>query len=181
MTAPTSTASGPGAPRPSKGPRREVQPLTYGRKNTVEIAFLWFFVTAPLIAIIAAIPVAWAWGLLSWVDVALFAVLYIFTGLGVTVGFHRYLTHGAFKAKRWLRILLTLAGTMSIEGAPIRWVADHRRHHQFSDEENDPHSPWRFGESLSGLTKGLIWAHVGWLFTRENTNARRFAPDLVAD
>jgi stearoyl-CoA desaturase (delta-9 desaturase) len=181
MTAPTSTTGDPGASTRSKGPRRAVLPLTYGRKNAVEIAFLWFFVTAPLIAIIVAIPFAWAWGLLSWVDVGLFAALYVFTGLGVTVGFHRYLTHGAFKAKRWLRIVLTLAGTMSIEGSPIRWVADHRRHHQFSDEENDPHSPWRFGESVPGLAKGLIWAHVGWLFTRDNTNARRFTPDLLAD
>jgi stearoyl-CoA desaturase (delta-9 desaturase) len=180
MTALTSTAEPDDASR-VKRPRREVAPLTYGRKSPVEIGFLWFFVTAPMLAVVAAIPVAWALGLLSWVDVALFAVFYVFTGLGVTVGFHRYLTHGAFKAKRWLRIVLTLAGTMSIEGAPIRWVADHRRHHQFSDEENDPHSPWRYGESVSGLTKGLIWAHVGWLFTRENTNARRFAPDLLAD
>jgi stearoyl-CoA desaturase (delta-9 desaturase) len=159
---------------------REKKPLTYGRKPQIEIVFLWIFVTAPLLAVAAAVPVFWGWGM-SWVDVGLFAAFYLFTGLGVTVGFHRYLTHGSFKAKRWLRIVLTLAGTMSIEGAPIRWVADHRRHHQFAEEENDPHSPWRFGHSTWGLTKGLIWAHVGWLFTRENSNSHRFAPDLVAD
>jgi stearoyl-CoA desaturase (delta-9 desaturase) len=60
-------------------------------------------------------------------------------------------------------------------------VADHRRHHQFSDEEFDPHSPWRFGRSRRGLARGLLWAHCGWLFERDNTNARRFAPDLLAD
>jgi stearoyl-CoA desaturase (delta-9 desaturase) len=118
---------------------------------------------------------------LTWTQVGIFAFLYAATSLGITVGFHRHLTHGSFKAKRPLRILLTLAGTMAVEGGPVRWVADHRRHHQYSDEAEDPHSPWRFGHSPAGLAKGLVWAHVGWLFTRENTNSRRFAPDLIAD
>jgi len=166
----------PKAVRAPKKPRREVQPLTYGRKGNIEVAFLWFFVLGPFVALAVTVPLAWKYNLLSWVDVGLFIPFYLFTAIGVTVGFHRYLTHGAFKAKRWLRITLTLAGTMAIEGAPIRWVADHRRHHQFAEEENDPHSPWRFGESVSGLTKGMIWAHTGWLFTRENTNSRRFPP-----
>jgi stearoyl-CoA desaturase (delta-9 desaturase) len=166
-----------GAPEPKRAAPR---PITYGRKGNIEIAFLWFFVVAPFVAVIAAVPVAWGWGL-SWVDVAIFAVFYLITGFGVTVGFHRYLTHGAFKANRALRIALTIAGTMSVEGAPIRWVADHRRHHQFSDLEGDPHSPWRFGESTKGLFKGMVWAHVGWLFERDNSNARRFAPDLIRD
>jgi stearoyl-CoA desaturase (Delta-9 desaturase) len=181
MTATTDRNASGGNPAPARTPRKATQPLIYGRKGNIEIAFLWFFVTSPFVALAVAVPLAARYDLISWLDVAMFAFLFTFTGLGVTVGFHRYLTHGAFKAKRWLRITLTLAGTMAIEGAPIRWVADHRRHHQFSDEENDPHSPWRFGESLSGLTKGMIWAHVGWLFTRENSNARRFAPDLIAD
>ncbi len=156
MTASTSAAgAGDLDPTPAQGaaetprrPRRPQLPLTYGRKSNVEIVFLWFFVVAPLVAVAAAVPVAWTGGWLGWTDVILFAVMYLFTGLGVTVGFHRYLTHGAFKAKRPMRILLTVAGTMAIEGAPIRWVADHRRHHQFSDDENDPHSPWRFGETV---------------------------------
>ena len=156
------------------------KPLTWGYKTNIEIIFLWIFVVVPPLATIAAIVIAWGWGV-SWLDLGLMLGLYLITGLGVTVGFHRYLTHGAFKAKRPLHIALTLAGTMAIEGAPIRWVSDHRRHHQFADEENDPHSPWRFGESVTGLTKGFIWAHFGWLFSRENTNARRFAPDLIAD
>ena len=102
-------------------------------------------------------------------------------GFGIGVGFHRYLTHGSFKAKRWLRIALAVAGSVAIEGSPTQWVADHRRHHQFSDVEGDPHSPWRYGETFWGLTKGLWYAHVGWLFHREMSNQERFAPDLVAD
>jgi stearoyl-CoA desaturase (delta-9 desaturase) len=177
--APATTAAAP-ATTTSRRPRREQKPLLYGRKPRIEIVFLWVFVTVPLLALAAAVPVFWGWGM-SWSDVGIYLFFHFFTGFGITVGFHRYLTHGAFKAKRWLRIMLTFAGTMAIEGAPIRWVADHRRHHQFAEEENDPHSPWRFGESVWGLTKGLVWAHMGWLFTRENTNSRRFAPDLIAD
>jgi stearoyl-CoA desaturase (delta-9 desaturase) len=160
----------------SAGPR----PLTHGRKTTSEIAFLWYFVTVPFVALAVAVPVAWD-GFLSWHDVVIAAGFYLLTGLGVTVGFHRYLTHSSFRTGPALRWVLTVAGTMAIEGSPVRWVADHRRHHQFSDEEFDPHSPWRFGHSRRGLAKGLLWAHCGWLFERDTTNARRFAPDLLAD
>jgi stearoyl-CoA desaturase (delta-9 desaturase) len=168
-------------PRPRK-PKKPQQPIHYGRKGRIEIVFLWVFVIAPWVALAAGIYLSrntpWA---MNWTQAALFVFFYFFTGFGVTIGFHRYLTHSAFKANRPLKIMLTLAGTMAIEGGPIRWVADHRRHHQFSDEAEDPHSPWRFGHSTKGLAKGLLWAHVGWIFTRDNTNSRRFAPDLLAD
>jgi stearoyl-CoA desaturase (delta-9 desaturase) len=68
-----------------------------------------------------------------------------------------------------------------VQGPAIRWVADHRRHHMFSDKEGDPHSPWRFGTSVGALTKGMYYAHMGWLFNRERTNEERFTPDLLAD
>src|SRR5689334_21530826 len=103
------------------------------------------------------------------------------SGLGITVGFHRYFTHGSFKAKRWLRITLAVARSLAIEGVFIQWVADHRRHHAFSDLDGDPHSPWRFGTGYWALTKGLWHAHMGCMFSRELSNRQRFAPDLVAD
>ena len=186
MTATTSTASGaaeqPQGTARARKPRRQVQPLTYGRKGNIEVAFLWVFVVAPWVALVAGIVLTWNTAIrFTWTQAILFLAFYALTGLGITVGFHRFFTHGAFKTGRTMKIVLALAGTMAVEGAPIRWVADHRRHHQFADEENDPHSPWRFGAGLKGLTKGLIWAHTGWIFTRENTNSRRFAPDLVAD
>ena len=80
-----------------------------------------------------------------------------------------------------MRIALAVAGSAAIEGPVIRWVADHRRHHAFSDREGDPHSPWRYGESIGALLKGLFFAHVGWLFDVDHTNKDRFTPDLVAD
>jgi len=154
------------------------KPLLEGPQPRAALIGLWAFVTIPFLTLAAAVPWAWGWGL-SWIDVTIFAVLYPVTGLGITVGFHRYLTHGSFKATRWLRTTLAAAG--SLEGPPSVWVADHRRHHAFSDRDGDPHSPWRYGESVGGLTRGLLYAHVGWMLNRENSNRARFAPDLLAD
>jgi stearoyl-CoA desaturase (Delta-9 desaturase) len=161
-------------------PARSPKPLTDDRQHPVAIIILWTMVVVPFLALVAAVPIAWGWGL-SWRDAVIALVFYNITGLGITVGFHRYLTHGSFKAKRWLRIALAVAGTMAIEGPPTRWVADHRRHHAFSDKAGDPHSPWRFGESVGGLSKGFVWAHTGWLFDIEQTSKSRFCPDLLAD
>lgn len=163
-------------PRPEPGPK----PLTQGRQSTGVLIALWSFVVIPFAALIAAVPVAWG-GFLSWTDVGLAVFFYVVSGLGVTMGFHRYLTHGSFKAKRPLRIALAVAGSLAIQGDVNQWVADHRRHHAFSDVEGDPHSPWRYGASVRGLTKGLVYSHVGWLFHRELSNRARFAPDLEAD
>jgi stearoyl-CoA desaturase (delta-9 desaturase) len=114
-------------------------------------------------------------------DVAIGLVAYLVTGFGVTMGFHRYFTHGAFKAVRWLRVTLAVAGSLALEGAVVQWVADHRRHHAYADREGDPHSPWRYGATVVGLGKGLFFAHCGWLFRRQSSNRARFAPDLLAD
>jgi stearoyl-CoA desaturase (delta-9 desaturase) len=159
---------------------RAPKPLTEGKQSLGILIALWAFVVLPFLAVLLAVPVAWGWGL-SWLDVVLGLAMYVIGGFGIGAGFHRYLTHGSFKANRGLRIALTIAGSTALEGNPTQWVADHRRHHAFSDREGDPHSPWRFGTSVWGLTRGLLYAHVGWLFHRELSNRARFAPDLVAD
>ncbi|MCU1624554.1 MAG: Stearoyl-CoA 9-desaturase [Frankiales bacterium] len=141
---------------------------------------LGIFVFVPLLGVFAAAFVLWGNGL-SWTDVIISAVFYLVTMHGITVGFHRYFTHGSFKAKRGLRIALAVAGSMAIQGPVTRWVADHRRHHAFSDSDGDPHSPWRYGGGVKGLTKGLLHAHVLWLFDTEQTDQKRFSPDLLAD
>ena len=83
-------------------------------------------------------------------------VFYLVSGLGVTAGFHRYLTHGSFKARRPLRIALAVAGSLAVQGNVTQWVADHRRHHAFSDVEGDPHSPWRYGTQRLGADQGTV-------------------------
>jgi stearoyl-CoA desaturase (delta-9 desaturase) len=116
-------------------------------------------------------------------DVVIFLVMYIPVGLGVTVGFHRLLTHRSFKTTAWMRGLLGVLGTMSVEGPVISWVADHRKHHAYSDRLGDPHSPHvDHGGGLTGALRGLGHAHLGWLFDHSQRAAReRFAPDLLAD
>jgi stearoyl-CoA desaturase (delta-9 desaturase) len=159
-----------------KGPK----PILDGRRGNTEQISVYVFVIVPFLALLAAVPIAWGWGL-GWVDVALFVAFYYVAGLGVTIGYHRYFTHGSFKANRALKIALAVAGSMALQGPVIDWVADHRRHHAFSDRDGDPHSPWLFGSGPAALAKGFWHAHMGWLFDRDNTNAQRFAPDLLAD
>ena len=168
------TPSPSARPRAALAIRTAPQPLHEGQRSSAAQLALGLFVAVPFLALLAAVPVAWGRGL-SWTDAAIALVAYVATGLGVSVGLHRYLTHGAFTAPRWLRVTLALAGGLAVEGSPTQWVADHRRHHQFSDREGDPHSPWRYGANVRGLAKGLAHAHVGWLFDRNATNRRRFA------
>jgi len=121
--------------------------------------------------------------LLRWSDVAVFLIMYVVTGLGVTVGFHRHLTHRSFKTSKPLRGLLSILGSVAIEGPVISWVADHRKHHTYSDQEGDPHSPHvGHGGGFRGALKGLAHAHVGWLFIHTHRGARdRYARDLIDD
>jgi stearoyl-CoA desaturase (delta-9 desaturase) len=124
----------------------------------------------------------WA-DLLRWSDIAVFAIMYVATGLGVTVGFHRHLTHRSFATSRPLRAILAVLGSAAIEGPVISWVADHRKHHTYSDSEGDPHSPHvGHGGGWRGALAGLFHAHVGWLFIHTQRGARRrYARDLLAD
>ncbi len=155
-------------------------PILNGRRGMAAQVAVYAFVILPLFAIVLAVPFAWGWGL-GWTDVAIAAVFYVISGLGITVGFHRYFTHGSFKAKRPLRIALAVAGMLAMQGPVITWVADHRRHHAFSDKVGDPHSPWLFGTGVGALTKGFLHAHTLWLLDRDKTNEKRFTPDLLAD
>jgi len=161
-------------------PGGEAKPVFEGTKKRGEQIALYTFVIVPFLAFAAAIPVAWGWGL-GWTDLVLFLAFYIPSGLGITVGYHRLFTHSSFKANRPLRIGLAIAGSLAIEGPVIRWVADHRRHHAFSDKEGDPHSPWRYGETVPALMKGLGYAHIGWMFDVEHTNRDKYTPDLMRD
>jgi stearoyl-CoA desaturase (delta-9 desaturase) len=138
------------------------------------------FIVVPILGVLASGFVLWGTGL-SVTDIVLSVVFYAITLHGITVGFHRYFTHGSFKATRPVRIALAVAGQLAIQGPVTRWVADHRRHHAYSDEDGDPHSPWRYGGGVKGLTKGLFHAHIGWLFDVEQTDQKRFTPDLLAD
>lgn len=174
-----SAKTGQTAPEPvrrSPLPDLDPEPLGNGARALIAI-----FVGVPMLALIAAIPVAWIWGFLDWQAIVIAIAFYLFTGLGIAMGFHRYFTHGSFRASRAFKIVLAVAGSMAVEGQILDWVADHRRHHKYSDKEGDPHSPWRFGDDWKALIKGMVWAHMGWMFNRDVTSHRKYVPDWMAD
>jgi stearoyl-CoA desaturase (delta-9 desaturase) len=135
-------------------------------------------VVVPFAGVLAAIILLWQ----SWVDVtdlAILAVMYFVTALGVTVGFHRLLTHRSFRTAPWLERTFAVAGSLSVQGSVLDWVADHRKHHAHTDVEGDPHSP-HVGHG-SGL-RGLWHAHTGWLMeTQGQADWKKYAKDLYED
>jgi stearoyl-CoA desaturase (delta-9 desaturase) len=140
-----------------------------------------FGVTLPPIGLIAAIVLLWNRAI-GPLELSLMIGLYVFTCLGVTLGFHRLFTHRAFETSRPFRAVVAVIGSMAVQGSVIKWVADHRKHHAFTDQDGDPHSPHLSGPGFTGAVKGLWHAHMGWLFESVGTaDENRFAPDLVKD
>jgi stearoyl-CoA desaturase (delta-9 desaturase) len=137
-------------------------------------------VITPLLGVVAA-----ALGMISpkltLLDVILAVGFYLVSGHGVTAGFHRLLTHRSFKAARWAKITLAVAGSLGLEGSVISWVANHRRHHAYTDKVGDPHSPYEYGDGAWNQIRAALHAHVGWLFQSQRTEEQRWAPDLVKD
>jgi stearoyl-CoA desaturase (delta-9 desaturase) len=138
-------------------------------------------VVIPFVAFLAAIVLLWN----EWVgptDLAILAIMYLPTGLGITIGYHRLLTHRAFDAPKPVKYTLATLGSMAVQGPVIDWVADHRKHHAFADEDGDPHSPHGHGGGFKGAVQGLLHAHMGWLLsTQGQAEKRRYARDLLED
>ncbi len=136
----------------------------------------------PLVLVGVAAWLAWG-GALHWQDLVVLAITYLLTGVGVTVGFHRLFTHRSFKTSTPLRALLAMLGSAAIEGPVIEWVSNHRKHHRFSDQPGDPHSPHvDHGSGWRGALSGLFHAHVGWIFAGSDlASEERYAKDLLAD
>jgi stearoyl-CoA desaturase (delta-9 desaturase) len=174
----SSPASTPGIELPARG-AAEMVPLEH---ETVERIVRTIVFAVPPAALAVGAWLAWG-GSLHWQDLVVLAITYTLTGLGVTVGYHRLLTHRSFKTTRPLRALLAVLGSMAVEGPVLEWVSTHRKHHRFSDHPGDPHSPhldeapgWR------GALRGLAHAHVGWMFRgKDMANPVRYAKDLLAD
>jgi stearoyl-CoA desaturase (delta-9 desaturase) len=159
---------------------RGAEPMLLPPRPPGRNAVVKLFVVVPFLALAATVPFAWGWGL-TGLDVGLAVFFYFFTVAGITVGYHRYFTHRAFKANRQLRVTLAIMGSMALQGPVITWVADHRRHHAFADKEGDPHSPWLFGTTPAAVARGFWHSHFGWMVHHDLTNPARFAPDLLAD
>jgi stearoyl-CoA desaturase (delta-9 desaturase) len=163
----------------SEQTRDDIEPVAHETRDRIITG------TVTVVPFLALALVAWqVWNsLLHWSDIVVFAVLYCATALSVTVGFHRLFTHRSFATTSWMRGVLAALGSVAIEGPVISWVADHRKHHAFADMEGDPHSPHvDHGVGWRGALRGLVHAHVGWLFLHNQRGSRkRYAPDLIAD
>ena len=108
--------------------------------------------------------------------------MYVLTIQGVTLGFHRLLTHRSFQTYKPVQYALAIVGSMAVEGPVMNWVADHRKHHAHTDQEGDPHSPHGHGSGFKGAVVGLWYAHMGWLFDHSGTSEhQRYARDLYED
>ncbi len=150
-------------------------PASWQHKSVMLVA-----VIAPFLGFVAAIGLAWQYGWVSPFFVGMLVVGWLITGLGITIGFHRMLTHRSFDTYDWHRLFWAGVGSLAIEGPPLAWCAVHRQHHQHSDHEGDPHSPHLHGDGLWAGIKGFWHAHTGWLFGRswDDEMIAKYVPDL---
>lgn len=146
---------------------------------------MFLSVVGPFAGLLAAIALFWrrdtAAGGIGWTEIIVMIAMYALAGFGVTIGFHRLLTHKAFQTHRWIKLMLAILGSSAGQGMCIRWCATHRRHHQRSDREGDPHSPHLHGAGPRGLLRGMWHAHVAWCFDKDCEATARSVPDLLAD
>jgi stearoyl-CoA desaturase (Delta-9 desaturase) len=165
---------------PVEPTKADVRPVTMPLVDRVASAVV---TAVPPIMVVIAMWLGWMGNLLQWQDLLILALSYMVIGTGITVGFHRLLTHRSFKCHRVVRAGFAALGSAAAEGPVIDWVATHRKHHQFSDVDGDPHSPHvGHGTGWRGAVTGLLHAHVGWVFRdMEVADERRYAKDLLAD
>lgn len=140
-------------------------------------------VVLPFLACFVAAALAWQNGFMGWLYVGLLLAGWAITGQGITIGFHRLLTHRSFETYGWVRMVWMALGALSVEGSPLVWCAVHRRHHELSDQVGDPHSPHLHGTGLWNSFRGLWYAHTGWLFTGywSSPDMQRYIPDLLSE
>jgi stearoyl-CoA desaturase (delta-9 desaturase) len=176
-TAPPPPRAVPEPPEPSES---LVRPVTMPLVDRIASGVV---TGVPPLIVVIAMWLGWMGNLLQWQDLLILALSYMIIGTGITVGFHRLLTHRSFKCHRVVRMGFAMLGSAAAEGPVIDWVATHRKHHQFSDVDGDPHSPHvGHGTGWRGALSGLVHAHVGWVFRdMEVADERRYAKDLLAD
>ncbi len=155
------------------------------RMPPLQSAVMFVSVVGPFAGLIAAVFFLWhrtgGRAGIGWPEVLVMIAMYALAGFGVTIGFHRLLTHRSFETYRLVRLMLAILGSSAAQGMAIKWCATHRRHHQTSDHQGDPHSPHLHGDGLFAAVHGLYHAHVGWCFDADRSDLARSVPDLTSD
>ena len=160
------------------GERRLLEAAPEQRSLAVRLVTL-LAIIVPLLGVVAAPFFLWGWGF-HWTDLGLLLGMYFLTTLGITVGFHRLFVHHSFETYTWLKFILAVLGSMAVQGPLLKWVAMHRRHHQYSDTPDDPHSPQHEGHGVLGLLRGFWHAHIGWFFEPDPPDLDHYVKDLRA-
>ena len=151
-------------------------PLSRSRKISMLVLTI-----LPFVGLVAAVTLLWNEAV-GWTDLVLFLGLYVVCGFGITIGYHRMLTHHAFEAVPPLKAALLVAGSFALQGSALDWAVDHRTHHAYSDKEGDPHSPHHgFARGPLGAIKGLLHAHMGWMFRHNRHDQERYGKDILQD
>ncbi|MFO0826859.1 MAG: acyl-CoA desaturase [Phycisphaerales bacterium] len=144
-----------------------------------------FAVVVPPLGLLAALVLLWGVAF-NWWYLLILGGMALISATGITVGYHRLCTHRSFNTSATLRYLFAAAGSMAVQGPVIRWCAEHRKHHQYSDTQHDPHSPHMsqegsWGEGIRATLRGAFHAHLGWLFVGHGRGLGRYSADLKAD
>ncbi len=140
------------------------------RSLTIKKIVMLVVVVLPFLATLFAIWLLWQRAV-NWTDIALLIAFNVLAGLGVTVGYHRMLTHRSFQPHPVVKFIFLVFGSMAVEGPALEWAATHIKHHAHSDREGDPHSP----------VEGFWHAHMGWMFNRSFADPNVYCRNLVKD
>jgi stearoyl-CoA desaturase (delta-9 desaturase) len=140
-------------------------------------------VAIPFLGCVAAVLSSWQVGWMNWLYLALLIGGWLITGLGITIGFHRLLSHRSFETHPWLRGFWAVVGASAAQGPPLTWCATHRKHHALSDRKGDPHSPHQYGHGWRNAIRGFVHAHIFWIFSNHTNDSMldRYVPDLRRD
>jgi len=165
---------------PSKPPKAPSISISSDYLQTIYRRLSLATVLIPFLGTALAIALFWV-APIGYSEIALFLIFYVLTVIGIEVGYHRLFSHRSFQTSRPIQALLAILGSMAAQGGVIFWVAHHRRHHQYTDQPGDPHSPHLHGEGFLGTLSGLWHAQAGWVLDGEITNSAVFAKDLLRD
>ena len=156
-------------------PARKHKPM-----SKTELILTMMAVVLPFVGAVIAMVMLWGVAF-SWIYLALFLGMYLATGLGITVGYHRLFTHRSFETNKFMTGLWAALGSMAAEGSVLDWVAMHRKHHQHSDGDEDPHSPHMSGTGIKGFFKGIWHSHMGWMFQADPGDLAKYVKDFDND